>query len=630
MIIYNETKKTLIIPNGLGNFSNNEAAYDEGYTEGKKEGREEGKTTQKAEDEAKLTNLSVTENGTYEADYGYKKVDVNVQGGALEEKNVAIAEDTTEITPSEGYYGIGKANIDASNYGNEKYNKGKEDQLAEDKSQIQPYGSFVENGIYTASDYGLLGFESVEINVQDNLLQEKSVTLEAGVTTTDVRPDDGYNGMSRVIVEAGDAIEAAKESQRIEDENKLEEVTITEGGEYTPNYGYKKVTVNMIPVIESSKSVNITSNGTTTISPTKGYYCKRENYYAKDPGNSSPFLDSTGVGLIYAEWWGNICDGSEWNDAPYELGQWQTYTQNGTTIYTKNTETGFTVAIDGTFTVAEAWSTLVEEVDSFNGMEGAKVTVNVTPNLQALKRYDVPADGNVGEIEADEGYDGMKRFTLNLTNYGIANFQAGMQQAKELITEKTYTLGEDEGTATIEPDFGMWGMSQVNLDATAYGNAKYNSGVTDGKTAQKTEDDGKLTTKEITANGTYTADYGFSSVTVNVDDAPNLQEKSVATAENSKSIEVTPDEGYDGLSKVTVDATNTYNYGKSDGISEQKAADDGKLEETTITANGEYTPSYGYSKVTVNVDSASIVECTQAEYDALTTKDNNTFYAIKG
>lgn len=60
--------------------------------------------------------------------------------------------------------------------------------------------------------------------------------------------------------------------------------------------------------------------------------------------------------------------------------------------------------------------------------------------------------------------------------------------------------------------------------------------------------------KTITANGTYTAKAdnldGFSSVTVEVE--PNLQEKSQVP--NANPIEVVPDEGYDGLSKVTVEA----------------------------------------------------------------------------
>ena len=64
-------------------------------------------------------------------------------------------------------------------------------------------------------------------------------------------------------------------------------------------------------------------------------------------------------------------------------------------------------------------------------------------------------------------------------------------------------------------------------------------------------DEAVLTTKTITANGTYDAEDdsadGYSEVTVNIQ--PALQAKTVT--ENG--VTVTPDAGYDGLSSVTVD-----------------------------------------------------------------------------
>lgn len=79
---------------------------------------------------------------------------------------------------------------------------------------------------------------------------------------------------------------------------------------------------------------------------------------------------------------------------------------------------------------------------------------------------------------------------------------------------------------SITPDSGYDGLSSVNISAI--------------ETEQKT----------ITQNGDFLPSTGkfFSKVTVNVPSTtPNLQEKT-ATSNG----EVTPDEGYDGLSKVTV------------------------------------------------------------------------------
>ena len=92
--------------------------------------------------------------------------------------------------------------------------------------------------------------------------------------------------------------------------------------------------------------------------------------------------------------------------------------------------------------------------------------------------------------------------------------------------------------------------------------------------------------KTITANGTYTAKSdnldGFSSVTVEVE--PSLQEKSQVP--NANPVEVTPDEGYEGLSKVTVEAIPA-DYIIPNGTK-------------SITANGE-SDIRAYARVDVNV-----------------------------
>lgn len=64
----------------------------------------------------------------------------------------------------------------------------------------------------------------------------------------------------------------------------------------------------------------------------------------------------------------------------------------------------------------------------------------------------------------------------------------------------------------------------------------------------------ELEEKTVTANGIITPTSGkvISKVTVNVENAPTLQEKSIIPTKSQQ--DVTPDEGYDGLSKVSVGA----------------------------------------------------------------------------
>lgn len=54
--------------------------------------------------------------------------------------------------------------------------------------------------------------------------------------------------------------------------------------------------------------------------------------------------------------------------------------------------------------------------------------------------------------------------------------------------------------------------------------------------------------------------------------------------------------------------------------------------EVTYVENGNFTATdkLGYNKINVNVPTVTYVEMTQAQYDALTVKDNNTIYLIRG
>ena len=93
-----------------------------------------------------------------------------------------------------------------------------------------------------------------------------------------------------------------------------------------------------------------------------------------------------------------------------------------------------------------------------------------------------------------------------INNIANINFGGGGGGETAKLQKKSMTVSS--ATATIVPDAGYDGMTKVDVDATEYGTSKYNDGVM----AQKA----KLTEINITENGTYTKEDGYSNVVVDV------------------------------------------------------------------------------------------------------------------
>ena len=133
------------------------------------------------------------------------------------------------------------------------------------------------------------------------------------------------------------------------------------------------------------------------------------------------------------------------------------------------------------------------------------------------------------------------------------------QDKRVVFTENgTYTIDYDPNTYT-----GLGTVEvNVNIDVDSYYNNGYNQGKTDGISEQKT----KLESINITENGTYSREDGYSHIEVNVPDLNGSY-----------------NEGYE--------------QGKADGVNEQKS----KLESISITENGTYSKEDGYNHIEVNV-----------------------------
>lgn len=134
---------------------------------------------------------------------------------------------------------------------------------------------------------------------------------------------------------------------------------------------------------------------------------------------------------------------------------------------------------------------------------------------------------------------------LNTTSKAIQNLKSGECPEPSLTTESVeYTENGEYSVATPEGFDGLSAVSvTVNIDTEAIADAAY----AEGEAAQKA----KLTSLNVTSNGTYNKEDGYNSVTVNVPSSePNLETGVVEEAHLYGDYH--PSEGYDGFATISV------------------------------------------------------------------------------
>lgn len=225
-------------------------------------------------EEVVLQEKTATENGEVTADSGYdglSKVTVNVpipEGYIIPEGTTSLTKNGTHDVTN---YASAEVNVEPTLEEITITENGEYTPSGDGYSKVTvdvpiPDGYIIPSGSLSIAENGthdVAAYASVEVDVpsEEPVLQEKTVTPTKAAQ--EITADDGNDGLSKVTVNAipdeyiipsgtlsitenGAHDVTNYESAEVNVEPALEEITITENGEYTPSGdGYSKVTVNV-------------------------------------------------------------------------------------------------------------------------------------------------------------------------------------------------------------------------------------------------------------------------------------------------------------------------------------------------------------------------------------------------
>ena len=234
--------------------------------------------------------------------------------------------------------------------------------------------------------------------------------------------------------------------------------------------------------------------------------------------------------------------------------------------------------------INENGQVVVTTTPGFTGM--SKVNINVAVPQEGYKEGYDEGYSKGHQEGVTEGYaDGVatqksKLQDITITETGPYDREDGYKHIVVNVPASSEAEGHtininENGTFTYTPQAGVvWNSVTVIANVPTEGGyqegyeagytAGHEAGYTEGYTAGKAdgkaegiaEQKAKLASIDITENGTYEKEDGYNRVVVNVESHEvNLQEKTTNPA--TTVVEVTPDLGFDGLSKVTVNPVDS-------------------------------------------------------------------------
>ena len=342
-------------------------SYDEGYAQGHTEGYNEGKTDGVNEQKGKLSQIKISENGTYANENGYSEVVVDVpdlngsydegyqQGktdGIDEQKlkleSISITENgvyskedgynhiEVNVPDLNGSYDEGYQQGHTEGYAEGErigYNQGKTDGVNEQKGKLSQI-TISENGTYTNED----GYSHIEVNVPDlngsydegyaqgktdGINEQKSKLERINITVNGTyTKEDGYNQIEVNVPDLNGSYDEGYQKGKTdgvnEQKSKLETINITKNGTYTKEDGYNEIVVE-VPDLNGSYDEGYTQGQADAVANAKalevtknGQYGDGKTLYKTINVNVTPKINVKEAGLKFGN--SSFAEVPEWVD----------------------------------------------------------------------------------------------------------------------------------------------------------------------------------------------------------------------------------------------------------------------------------------------------------------------------
>jgi len=398
------------------------SGYTDGYTSGETDGYNTGYVSGETVGENNIIStfsaMTATTNGNYGSSaHPLSAITVDVpqtgQSVTLEEMDVTISADTTVVNPSQGYDGLSKVNIDATDYGNSKYNSG--------------YTSGYTSGNTDGYDSGYTsGYSS-------GYTSGYSSGYSSGYTSGET---DGYN--SGYTSGHTDGVD--------EEKAKMSAVTFTANTAVTlSDGGYSAVTVNVPQTgtslnVETNKPFTATSNGNYTITPSSygvvSVYGGTHSFFIKTKG----YTDNTYIGHI-----------ENWNNTERIDISWNA-SNNSLTADTTNWDITDINDID---IDVDSHGNDVLEIDfddyggiwfgdgdtgtTYDAMSAVSLTVNVPQTGSSLPLSSITITGNTAITVNDKAYTGI---TVNVPQSGETEPIISVTGSTWFVLDHIFQYGE--------------------------------------------------------------------------------------------------------------------------------------------------------------------------------------------